>query len=59
MNFKKLVDDVIIIYPHLEPALMDIYHAFVQAVEEGSNVEEEEDLAITAMQQLVKIEETE
>jgi hypothetical protein len=59
MNFKKLVDDVIIIYPHLEPALMDIYHVFVQAVEEGANIEEEEDLAITAMQQLVKIEETE
>jgi len=59
MNFKKLVDDVILIYPHLEPALMDIYRAFVQAVEEGANIEEEEDLAITAMDLLVKIEETE
>jgi hypothetical protein len=59
MNFKKLVDDVIEIYPHLEPALMDIYRTFIQAVEEGSNIEEEEDLAITAMEQLVKIEETE
>lgn len=59
MNFKKLVDDVILIYPHLEPALMDIYHTFVNAVEEGGDVKEEEDLAITAMNQLVKIEETE
>lgn len=59
MNFKKLIDDVILTYPHLEPELLDIYYTMVNAIEEGANLEEEENLAILAMNQLVKIEETE